>query len=74
VTYARPELPAITEKDIADLALAAECGADFVALSFARGRCTRLRRLPTGARVILTAGRQTGTPGATNLIMVREIP
>jgi pyruvate kinase len=30
--------------------------------------------LPTGARVILTAGRQTGTPGATNLIMVREIP
>jgi len=30
--------------------------------------------LPTGARVVLTAGRQTGTPGATNLIMVREIP
>jgi pyruvate kinase len=36
VTYARPELPAITEKDIADLALAAELGADFVALSFVR--------------------------------------
>jgi pyruvate kinase len=30
--------------------------------------------LPAGARVVLTAGRQTGTPGATNLIMVREIP
>ena len=36
VTYARPELPAITEKDAADLALAAELGADFVALSFVR--------------------------------------
>jgi len=27
-----------------------------------------------GAGVVLTAGRRTGTPGATNLIMVREIP
>jgi pyruvate kinase len=36
VTYARPELPAITDKDIADLTLAAELGADFVALSFVR--------------------------------------
>jgi pyruvate kinase len=36
VTFARPELPAITEKDIADLELAAEAGADFVALSFVR--------------------------------------
>ncbi len=36
VTYARPELPAITDKDIADLSLAAELGADFVALSFVR--------------------------------------
>ena len=36
VTYARPELPAITEKDVADLTLAAELGADFVALSFVR--------------------------------------
>jgi hypothetical protein len=24
--------------------------------------------------VVLTAGRRTGTPGGTNLIMVREIP
>jgi pyruvate kinase len=30
--------------------------------------------LSSGARVVLTAGRQAGTPGATNLIMVREIP
>jgi pyruvate kinase len=36
VTYARPELPAITDKDAADLELAAELGADFVALSFVR--------------------------------------
>lgn len=36
VTYARPQLPAITDKDAADLALAAEFGADFVALSFVR--------------------------------------
>src|SRR4051794_36581288 len=36
VTYARPELPAITDKDLADLELAAELKADFVALSFVR--------------------------------------
>ncbi len=36
VTYARPELPAITDKDLRDLAVAAELGADFVALSFVR--------------------------------------
>jgi pyruvate kinase len=36
VTYARPELPAITDKDQQDLALAAELGADYVALSFVR--------------------------------------
>jgi pyruvate kinase len=30
--------------------------------------------LSSGARVVLTAGRRAGTPGATNLIMVREIP
>src|SRR5918992_54140 len=29
--------------------------------------------LAVGARVVLTAGRRTGTPGATNLVMVREI-
>jgi pyruvate kinase len=36
VTWARPELPAITDKDVDDLALAAELEADFVALSFVR--------------------------------------
>jgi pyruvate kinase len=30
--------------------------------------------IPTGACVVLTAGRRTSTPGATSLIMVREIP
>jgi len=36
VTHAQPLLPAITEKDRADVALAVECDADFVALSFVR--------------------------------------
>jgi pyruvate kinase len=36
VTYARPTLPAITDKDLADLELAVEMNADFVALSFVR--------------------------------------
>ena len=36
VTYARPELPALTEKDMRDLQLAAELGGDFIALSFVR--------------------------------------
>jgi len=36
VTFARPELPSITEKDLIDVELAAHAGADFVALSFVR--------------------------------------
>jgi len=36
VTYARPTLPAITDKDLADLDIAVEMDADFVALSFVR--------------------------------------
>ena len=36
VTYARPQLPAMTGKDVRDLELATELGADFVALSFVR--------------------------------------
>jgi len=36
VTYARPTLPAITDKDLADLDVAVEMDADFVALSFVR--------------------------------------
>ena len=30
--------------------------------------------LESGARAVLTAGRRTGTPGATNLITMRDIP
>jgi pyruvate kinase len=30
--------------------------------------------LASGTRVVITAGQQTGTTGATNLIMVRDIP
>jgi pyruvate kinase len=58
VTYARPELPAITEKDVADLAVAAEMGADFVALSFVRSAAdleqlrARLQALGSPARTI----------------------
>jgi pyruvate kinase len=58
VTYARPNLPAITDKDVADLALAAETGADFVALSFVRGAADivdlrdRLRALGSPARTV----------------------
>jgi pyruvate kinase len=58
VTYARPELPAITEKDVADLAVAGELGADFVALSFVRSAADLeqlrglMRELGSAARVI----------------------
>ena len=58
VTYARPNLPAITEKDVADLALAAELQADFVALSFVRSATDmidlgdRLQALGCRARTI----------------------
>src|SRR5947209_11265895 len=58
VTYARPELPAITDKDLQDLALAAELGADHVALSFVRSAAdieqlrTRLDEHGWGGRTI----------------------
>jgi pyruvate kinase len=58
VTYARPELPAITQKDHADIDLAAELGADFVALSFVRSGADmqqlrdRLTELGSTARLI----------------------
>jgi pyruvate kinase len=58
VTYARPELPAITAKDLQDLAVAAELGVDHVALSFVRSAAdiVQLRSLldthASGARTI----------------------
>jgi len=58
VTYARPNLPAITDKDVADLAIAAESGADFVALSFVRSAAdvedlrARLEELGSRARTV----------------------
>ena len=36
VTHAQPTLPALTVKDLADIEIAVECEADFVALSFIR--------------------------------------
>src|SRR5688572_23868851 len=50
VTYARPELPAITEKDLEDLELAIELGGDFIALSFVRSAADmqQLRELAVG--------------------------
>jgi pyruvate kinase len=59
VTHARPELPAITDKDLADLAVAAGCGADFVALSFVRSAADmeqlRARLLEHGSRARVIA-------------------
>jgi pyruvate kinase len=58
VTYARPKLPAITDKDAADLELATQCNADFVALSFVRSAADvidlrdRLRAAGSRARTI----------------------
>jgi pyruvate kinase len=58
VTYARPELPAITDKDLRDIDLAAELNADFVALSFVRSAADmqllrdRLSELGSAARLI----------------------
>ena len=58
VTHSRPELPAITEKDLADLVVAVEAGADFIALSFVRSAAdleqlrASMRSLGSRARMI----------------------
>ena len=58
VTHAQPNLPAITEKDVGDIQVAAEQQADFVALSFVRSAADiqelrgRLRDVGSDARVI----------------------
>jgi pyruvate kinase len=63
VTYARPELPAITSKDTSDLATAVAAGADFVALSFVRSAADiedlrgRLQR--AGSRALIVAKIET---------------
>jgi pyruvate kinase len=58
VTFARPELPAITEKDHEDLEVAVEAGADLIALSFVRSAADlellreRMTELGSRARVV----------------------
>ena len=51
---------------------AAENVDDLIDRSLVRAR--DFAGLEPGASVVITAGRRTGTPGATNLVMVREIP
>jgi len=57
--YPAPMAAAETVEDLIDLALT-------TARDFAQ--------LPSGALVVITGGRRPGTAGATNLIMLREIP
>jgi pyruvate kinase len=63
VTYAQPELPAITDKDVRDLATAVSVGADFVALSFVRSGADledlRARLLGAGSRARIIAKIET---------------
>jgi pyruvate kinase len=59
VTFSRPDLPAITVKDIADLEVAVEQGADFVAMSFVRTGADieelRRRLRERGSRALIVA-------------------
>jgi pyruvate kinase len=59
VTFSRPDLPAITEKDIADLEVAVEQRADFVAMSFVRSGADieelRRRLREHGSRALIVA-------------------
>jgi pyruvate kinase len=58
VVHARPELPAVTDKDVSDLDAAMAAGADFVALSFVRSAADieelrrRLRAGGSRARIV----------------------
>jgi pyruvate kinase len=78
VTYARPELPAITEKDFADLDVACEAGADFVALSFVRSAAdieqlkAKLRELGCQARVIAKIEKVEAYEGLDEIIAVSD--
>jgi len=59
VTFARPDLPAITDKDVADLEVAVEMGADLVAMSFVRSGADiedlRRRLQARGSRALIVA-------------------
>jgi pyruvate kinase len=63
VTYAQPDLPAITTKDASDLATAVAVGADFVALSFVRSAADvedlRGRLEAAGSRALIVAKIET---------------
>jgi pyruvate kinase len=63
VTYARPELPAITTKDSSDLETAVAAGADFIALSFVRSAADvedlRARLHLAGSRALIVAKIET---------------
>jgi pyruvate kinase len=78
VTYARPELPAITEKDAGDLEVAAEMGADFVALSFVRSAADleqlrgRLADLGSRARIIAKIEKIEGYEHLDEIIAVSD--
>jgi pyruvate kinase len=78
VTHARPELPAITEKDVADLELAAELGADFVALSFVRSAAdleqlrALMRERGSRARVIAKIEKIEGYEALDEIIAVTD--
>jgi pyruvate kinase len=78
VTYARPELPAITDKDAGDLAIAAELGADFVALSFVRSAAdieqlrARLEELGWQGRTIAKIEKVEGYEHLDEIIAVAD--
>jgi pyruvate kinase len=59
VTFARPDLPAITDKDVVDLEVAVEQGADLVAMSFVRSGADiedlRRRLQDRGSRALIVA-------------------
>jgi pyruvate kinase len=63
VTYARPDLPAITSKDAMDLATAVAAGAAFVALSFVRSAADiedlRMRLEAAGSKARIVAKIET---------------
>ncbi|HYZ30273.1 MAG TPA: pyruvate kinase [Thermoleophilaceae bacterium] len=63
VTYAKPDLPAITSKDAADLETAVAVGADFIALSFVRSAADiedlRRRLQAAGSRALIVAKIET---------------